>query len=226
MSANDGETGSLTPADLMAAAEACSAALRPLAEADWSVLAGDLDWDCRHTLDHVLNALVYYSIHLSSGSALRLPTVRTWIQSLQPVELVTLMVPTASILASVASAVPPDRRAFHSAGLADVTGFLAMGCTEMLVHTFDVAKGLGQEFSGPADISRRVVQRIFPWAPPGFDDWSTLLWSAGRIELPGLARLEGNWSWHCAPLSEWDGQRVVGRFPAQPVQIKREEQPT
>ncbi len=93
--------------------------------------------------------------------------------------------------------------------MADAEGFLAMGCAEILLHTDDIAAALGlpAPFRPPADLCRRVVQRIFPWAPPETeaDPWDALRWAAGRIALPGHDRLDANWWWHCAPLSEWDG---------------------
>src|SRR5688572_23374197 len=45
----------LAPADLMTAANVCQETLRPALNRDWSVQAGDLEWDCRRTLDHVVN---------------------------------------------------------------------------------------------------------------------------------------------------------------------------
>jgi hypothetical protein len=37
------------------------------------------------------------------------------------------------------------------------------------------------------------------------DPWRLLLWANGRIALGERPRLQ-RWRWHCAPLSEWDGQ--------------------
>ena len=89
--------------------------------------------------------------------------------------------------------------------LADASGFLAMGCDETLVHTFDICAGLGRAFRPPPDVCDRVVRRLFPWAPEHEDPWERLLWSNGRVALPEHPRLGPNWDWWCAPLSEWDG---------------------
>ena len=43
--------------DLVAAGAICREALQPLLDADWSVPARDLAWDCRRTLDHIADAL-------------------------------------------------------------------------------------------------------------------------------------------------------------------------
>src|SRR6266545_8408215 len=60
---------------------------------------------------------------------------------------------------------------------------------------------------------RRVVARLFPWAPEHDDSWGRLLWCNGRIALPGHERLGPEWGWWCAPLEEWDG---VARTDAEP----------
>ena len=51
--------------------------------------------------------------------------------------------------------------------------------------------------------ARHVRDRLFPWTPAG-DSWTTLLGCNGRMALPDHERLT-DWSWHPAPLSEWDG---------------------
>jgi hypothetical protein len=102
--------------------------------------------------------------------------------------------------------------------MGDAAGFLAMACEEILVHTDDIARGLGLVFR-PADegLVRRVAARIFPWAPADADPWNALCWGAGRIALPDRPRLGLDWWFHPAPLSEWDGtikHRTEGTPPA------------
>ena len=198
----------LTPDDLLAVAAGCRAALEGALDADWSVRAGDLDWTCRRTLDHMLDTLLHYAAHFASRAEGRLPFVRDGDPARSVPDLLTGLGTSAAILAEVCRAAPPEARGFHPAGPADATGFLAMGCQELLAHTFDIAAGLGIPFR-PADpaLVRRVVDRIFPWAPEPHEasSWDALLWAAGRIALPDRPRLDSNWWWHAAPLSEWDG---------------------
>jgi hypothetical protein len=89
--------------------------------------------------------------------------------------------------------------------MADAEGFVAMGCDEILVHTGDIADGLGITAAPPTDLCARVLARLFPWAPKGTDPWPTLLWANGRAPLGDRGRLDADWYWQCAPLSEWDG---------------------
>src|SRR2546425_988557 len=60
----------------------------------------------------------------------------------------------------------------------------------------------------PFDLAAATVRRLFPWAPADCAPWQALLWANGRISLPDLPRPE-RWRWHCAPLSEWDGESPV-----------------
>jgi hypothetical protein len=89
--------------------------------------------------------------------------------------------------------------------MADASGFVAMGCDETLVHTNDLARGFDLPFEPPRELCRRVLRRLFPWAPEEADPWQALLWANGRIALPGHGRLSSDWAWHCASLEEWDG---------------------
>ncbi len=73
------------------------------------------------------------------------------------------------MLTEVARAAPPGTRAFHPAGMADVSGWIGMGCAEILVHTGDIARGLGLPYRPPDELCSRVRARLFPWAPADID---------------------------------------------------------
>jgi hypothetical protein len=216
-----GGPAGLTPDDLTLAASVCRATLEPAASAgapaDWTATAGELDWDCRRTLDHLPDTLLLYSAMLATRAERGLATdIRGGDPSLGPAQLLDLVDATAAVLADVARAAPPGARALHPAGLADAEGFVAMGCDELLVHTGDIASGLGLAYDPPGELCARLLARLFPWAPePGTSSaWTLLAWANGRVEVPGLdpARWDHTWYWHCAPLAEWDGtvgQRIV-----------------
>ncbi len=195
----------LTPDDLAWAATVCGDALAPALGEDWSVAAGDLAWDCRRTLDHVADALMFYAGHLAARATAKVTPVRNGDPERSVGELLTVVGETAAILAGVARAAPVGTRAFHPAGMADVEGFVAMGCVEMLIHTDDMTRGLGRTFRPPDELTRGVVQRLFPWAPTAGDPWEALRWACGRASLGDRERLEPDWYWQCAPLAEWDG---------------------
>lgn len=190
--------------DLILAADASVDALAPHMDADWAVPAGDLDWSCQRTLGHIVDALVFYTDHLATRAAERRPFKRDVGPEMPVEELLNFVRSQASVLARVCDA-SPDVRAYHAAGLSDATGFVAMGCDEILVHTNDVCTGLGFAFSPNPDLTARVVARLFPWAPDHPDPWERLLWCNGRIALPDRERLTEDWWWWSRPLDEWDG---------------------
>jgi hypothetical protein len=208
-----GQEPVLSPDDLLAAAAVSRAALESALDRDWSVRAGDLEWSCRQTLDHIVDALIYYAGNLATRSTERRssPDVDT---TDRPVAVALTMLETAAaILAEVVRAAPPGARGFHAAGMADASGFVAMGCGETLIHSDDIARGLGIALRPPADLAGRVCFRLFPWAPTDVDAWDALRWAAGRTELPAHPRLGPDWGWHCAPLAEWDGTMAKAKWP-------------
>ena len=133
----------LVPEDLLVAIAATRETLTPALEADWEVPAGGLDWTCRQTLDHIANTMIFYATHLATRARERRPPVRNGDPALPPASLLSVAEAAAAILADVVRAAPPGTRGFHPAGLADGTGFVAMGCTEIMVHSADIAAGLG-----------------------------------------------------------------------------------
>ena len=195
----------LAPEDLLTAARVCQETLQPGLDRDWSVKAGDLEWDCRRTLDHIVDTLVLYAAYLASRGTERLSPPRNGDPSASPAQLLATVAAAAAVLAEVARAAPPGRRAFHPAGMADVSGWIGMGCEEILLHTDDIARGLRLPCRPPDELCSRVRARLFPWAPADVDPWDSLGWAAGRAALPDRERLGPDWYWHCPPLSEWDG---------------------
>ena len=194
------------PEDVRAAATACREALSGLVDLDWSVRAGGLDWSCRHTLEHIPNTQISYASQLALAAKERLPRASGGQDQLTVAELLLSVEVNAAVLEHVVRAAPASARAYHSAGMADPSGFAAMGCDEMLIHTADIAGGFGVEFRPPEDLCRRVLARLFPWATTYDGYWDHLLWANGRIALPGMGHQDENWRWHCAPLSEWNGE--------------------
>ena len=194
------------PENVRAAAAVCREALSDLVDLDWSVPAGELDWSCRQTLEHIPNTQLYYASHLALAAKERLPRALGGEDQLTVAELLLLVEVNGAILEHVIRAAPASTRAFHTAGMADPSGFAAMGCDEILIHTADIAASFEVDFQPPEDLCGRVLARLFPWAPTDVGHWDSLRWANGRIALPGSGPQDENWRWHCAPLSEWDGR--------------------
>ena len=165
--------------------------------------AGDLTWSVRQTVAHVCDAVGWYAAHLASQSTRGLRFDLRAHDDASNADLLDVLDAAAATLAAVADAAPPRVRAFHSTGVTDTSGFLAMGCDEILVHGWDAMRGLNGDLRPPDELAQAVLLRLFPHAPADTPSWATLLWANGRIDLPGkAARLGPDWTWHCEPLDE------------------------
>ena len=196
-------TKSLDSDDLIAVADHCVNFLAPLTDRDWDTPAAGLEWSCRQTLEH-LGSLSYAPV-----LALRATELPKFGFSVFPDLPVDWLLPTARtnalIVAEVARAASPDVRAWHPAGMADPSGFIAMMADELVVHTHDIATALGADYRPDSFVTRALLDRLFPWWPREAELWDALLWAHGRTELPGYPSLGADWLWHCAPVDEWDG---------------------
>jgi hypothetical protein len=195
----------LAPRHLIEAARVARETLTPAANSDWSAKAGVLDWDCRATLDHMVNAPLFHGTNLAMRSRQRLSSPRAGNPTASIGDLIAAVEHSATILARVAEASPPEARGFHPGGIADAQGFVALSTNELLLHTHDIAQGLGIAFAPPSELAGLVVGRLFPWAPADVEPWAALLWVTARGSLPGRPAGDGSWQSHPAPLSEWDG---------------------
>ena len=170
----------LTPDDVVAAALAVEAALRPAAGRDWSVQAGPLEWDVEQTITHMLGATAKYTLYLASQCQHFIGlTVRRWPDATND-EVIDSIVPVATGLAAVASVTPPEVRAFHATGPSSAADYVGRACVELLVHTDDALSGLGLAFTPPADLCQRVLAQQYPDAPEAGDSWLGLRVATGR----------------------------------------------
>ncbi|MFI6513543.1 maleylpyruvate isomerase N-terminal domain-containing protein [Streptosporangium sp. NPDC050855] len=184
------------PGLLSAVVDDCLAVLLEGADQDWSRRAGDLDWTCRQTLDHLALGLVGYAGLLIARPHDRYITLFASLDADAPVPacLEGLGIAT-SLLGTTVRDTAADARAWHPWGHSDATGFAAMGIVELAVHTYDITRTLGLPWTPAAEPSAAVLTRLFPDAPSGHDPSATLLWCTGRVVLPGLPR-RTRWQWY------------------------------
>jgi uncharacterized protein (TIGR03083 family) len=192
-------------ADVRAAASAAGQFLRPLTGRDWSRRVPGLDFTVASVVAHAGGGPLWYAVDLINGPADDAAFDLRVRAGAEPAALLASLRTAAALCAMAVGQLPDTTRGYHPAGSADPSGFAAMACDEILVHTYDAGTGLGEEFSPDPGLAGRVLARLFPWRQPEPDPWSALLSANGRIDLPGLPRMP-DWRWHCAPLAEWDGQ--------------------
>ncbi|MEU4565013.1 maleylpyruvate isomerase N-terminal domain-containing protein [Actinoplanes sp. NPDC023936] len=190
--------------------------LTPHTGADWTVPARDLDWSCHATAAHIAHDLIAYATQLTGRPAGDyLPLDLTVRPSATPDEVLRVISACAGLLGVALRACGPEVRAWHW-GPTDPSGFAALGVNEILLHTYDIAGGLGLDWQPPATLCAEVLDRLFPDAPsftdappfrevppgepasvPPGDAASVLLWCTGRTALPGLPR-RTSWSLRAA----------------------------
>lgn len=177
------------------AIRASSDAMAAANDADWSVRAGDLEWDCRATVLHIASEFVGYATQLTAprthGYA---PFDLTLVGTPSPAELRAMVRATGGLLSAVARTADPGTLSWHPYGVAGPRDFAAMGIVELLVHTEDLSRGLGFPWQPAATLCTRVLAHLFPYAPRGHEPWPTLLWATGRIALGERPRPQ-DWRW-------------------------------
>lgn len=180
------------------AVASCLALLETATDQDWDgVKAGRLEWSCRFTAEHIASDLISYAGQLAGRAQhAYVPFALTLDDGTDNSGVLEVIRTTGALLAAAIRTTPREVRAFHPFPFrsADREGFAAMGTAEVLLHTHDIAEGLGLTYQPDPEISEFVLGRIFPHIRPGADHWRTLLWATGRAELPGRAAVT-DWRW-------------------------------
>ncbi|MFI0483847.1 hypothetical protein [Actinomadura sp. 9N215] len=203
----------VTADDLDTAVQLAVATLRKASPDAWEAKAGTLEWDCWETVEHLSDDLFAYAAQLGPKAPPMDGEVPFVWESRRPggpanavhanreagpAGLLQVLEACGAMLVAMVRVTRPDVRAHHGFGASDPEGFAAMGIVETLVHTHDLAEGLGLAWEPPAGLCARVLWRLFPDAPRDTDPWPTLLWATGRGELSGRPRLT-SWRWHGSP---------------------------
>ncbi|TDD81402.1 hypothetical protein E1293_18655 [Actinomadura darangshiensis] len=208
-------TDAVTAEDLDLAVGLAVAALREAPDDAWDGKAGTLEWTCWETVEHLADDLFAYAAQLGpKAPPLNTEVPFVWAsrrpggpanvvhadRDAGPAGLLQVLDSCGGLLAAMVRTASPDVRAHHVFGASDGEGFAAMGILETVVHTHDLAEGLGLPWEPPADLCARVLRRLFPDAPRDTPPWPTVLWATGRGELPGRPRLT-SWRWEGNPRS-------------------------
>jgi hypothetical protein len=199
--------------DLDRAVRTALTVLRAAPPDAWEAKAGSLEWTCWETVEHLSDDLFAYAAQLGPRNpSLDGPVPFVWEsrrpggpwnaihadRSAGPEGLLQVLEATAAFLVAMVRTTPAEVRSYHGFGVSDPAGFAAMGVVETLVHTHDLAQGLGLSWDPPAGLCSRALDRLFPDVPRDAAPWPTLLWATGRAELPGRPR-RTEWRWRSTP---------------------------
>ncbi|MFE9022053.1 GNAT family N-acetyltransferase [Streptomyces sp. NPDC007808] len=200
------------------AVASCVALLRTAADRDWTaVRAGRLEWDCHTTAFHIAEDLIAYAANLAGrAEGDYVPFEITLDEGTDNEGLLQVIETTGALLTATVRTTPREVRAFHPYPFrsANREGFAAMGVAEVLLHTHDIAEGLGLAYEPPVELPKFVLTTIFPHVQREPDDhWGTLLWATGRGELPGRAPVT-EWRWRNNLVIPADRLTLQGVTPA------------
>lgn len=199
-----------------AATDELTRATQPAIDRDWSVPAGDLEWSCRHTVGHIADDLFSYASQVIAQPVTGYLPIEAVLDPAGSIEEILRAVSMCGeVLRLAVEAAPPEARGWHPYGTSDAEGFAAMGIVEVLVHTYDITRGLGITWTPPASLCAPVIDRLFPNAPEG-DPAQVLLYCCGRESLPGLERQRA-WAWDSSVRSNPDAAQPTSP-PATPVE--------
>ncbi|WP_432054728.1 GNAT family N-acetyltransferase [Streptomyces sp. bgisy022] len=177
----------------------CVSALGAAVGRDWrAVRAEGLEWDCRRTAEHIADDLFSYAGQLAGRATdAYVPFGIVLEDGTDNAGALHVIRTAGTLLAATVRSTPRAVRAFHPYPFrhANREGFAAMGVAEVLLHTHDIAAGLGVAYEPPAALAEFVLTRLFPEVRPGPAPWPTLRWATGRGELPGRQRVSA-WRWN------------------------------
>ncbi len=195
----------------------CVALLRTAADRDWTaVRAGRLEWDCQATAFHIAEDLIAYAANLAGRAQDDyVPFEITLDEGTDNEGLLHVIETTGALLTATIRITPREARGFHPYPFrsANRDGFAAMGVAEVLLHTHDIAEGLGLAYEPPSELPEFVLTTIFPRVQPGPDHWRTLLWATGRGDLPGRGPVT-EWRWQNNLVIPTDRLTLQGVTPA------------
>ena len=168
--------------------------LRPLSDLPWDTRAGELDWDCLTTVAHVAGALVTYSSKMVLPRSLGSTSFSLGASDKGASDALDVLEASSGILITVLGAVAPTNVSWHPFGVAGPRDCAAMASVEILVHTYDICKGLHVNWQPPDHLAAPALAALFPDVREGLHPGTDLLWATGRLDTADRARRE-SWAW-------------------------------
>jgi DinB superfamily len=163
-------------------------ALGPLTLEDWNARAGNLEWTCWQTLDHMIDCVFSYALQLASRAHDRLLPFGELhaLPGAKPVDLVTALAGITELFCVLLRSVPGDVVASDGLVTLDIDDWAARAAYELVLHTSDITAGLGVQFDPPLSICAWVLDSPNLWmldrsaAAMARDAWEGLLVGSGR----------------------------------------------
>ena len=134
----------------------------------WRRPAAHVDWTCWRTAEHVAGVLARYAGQVVGRPrdhcvAFGLDTG----QVRSAAELREVVRIAGGLLAAAVRVADPDAVGWHPPGMLRPAGFAAVGSAEALIHTYDIAAALGLPWIPAEELTRLILDAVFPAAGPG-----------------------------------------------------------
>lgn len=171
--------------DVRAAVASCTAVWASVPDTAWGDIVPGLEWSRWEVADHTIEAAISYALQIGAGGSAVdhfVPFDESFVSGIEngvgsklPATihiappaggrgLAEAMVAGGAVLAATVEVSDPGIRGFHSYGVSDPIGFAAMALVEVLVHTWDISRGLDLPGLLPDDaLCGRVLRRLSPW---------------------------------------------------------------
>lgn len=188
----------LTLDDFAEAVDYLAQRLEALPEDRWSAPAGKLTWTVAQTVDHLVDGYAWLAMQAVEPRFGRVRADVVVHEGVSTEDRMAAVQAARELLVTVLAHTPADRKIWHPHGTTDASGILAMGVAESTLHGYDM--GVVDVSARPPALAEKILNRLLPSSPRDVGPWEGLLWSTGRLSLPGRADVT-SWQWEPEPLS-------------------------
>ncbi|MGE5830518.1 MAG: DinB family protein [Micromonosporaceae bacterium] len=170
--------------------------LEALPDERWSAPAGTLRWTVAQTVDHLVDGYAWLAMQAVEPRFGRVRADIVVHEGVSTDDRLAAVAAARELFIMVLAHTPADRKIWHPHGTTDASGILAMGVAESTLHGYDM--GVVDLNARPPALAHGVVDRLLPDSPRDAGPWQGLLWSTGRLSLPGRDDVT-SWQWDPAP---------------------------
>jgi hypothetical protein len=178
----------VTDDELVDVLERTFSALENVADRDWEVPAGSLEWTCWQTVDHTIDCVHSFALQIGAQADSNfLPFVPMHAESTAtPSDLIVGLRSVSALLVAIARDCPEDRTASDGIVTLTLADWRARTAYEVALHTYDVVVGLGGSFSISDELADAIIGSQALWMldrtplEGGSGRWSGLVEGSGR----------------------------------------------
>jgi hypothetical protein len=172
---NEARLPAVTDDELVDALDAAFSALEQLADRDWTLVAGSLDWTCWQTIDHTIDCVHSFALQIGSEANTGfLPFAPMHAEvAATPSDLIQGLRGVSVLLTAIARESPQDRSASDGIVSLNIADWRARTAYEVVLHTYDVVTGLSGTFSLSDELAASIIRSEALWMLGPYVVWPT-----------------------------------------------------